>query len=151
MSDNPNPFDPAKLTIIEFKMLKGQVDAPEVFDTNQVEGYEIDNTLQLGFNMEDQLVRADFTIDIKTKSTGGHHNEATGHFHLVFIYSIDNLVELAHPNTHQRIELHPALGNALSSVTYSTVRGVLLTRLQGTALQNFILPVINPNQLLAPQ
>ncbi|GAO27720.1 hypothetical protein JCM15548_14569 [Geofilum rubicundum JCM 15548] len=46
------------------------------------------------------------------------------------------------------MDLHPDLGNALSSVTYSTSRGILLTKMQGTALQNFVLPIINPNKLL---
>jgi hypothetical protein len=44
--------------------------------------------------------------------------------------------------------LDPDLGNALSAITYSTARGILLTRLQGTAFQDFILPIINPNNLL---
>jgi hypothetical protein len=44
--------------------------------------------------------------------------------------------------------LHPSLGNALASITYSTSRGILMTRFQGTALSDFILPVINPNNLL---
>jgi len=67
---------------------------------------------------------------------------------LVFVYHIENLNELANPDDKKLIQLHPALANALSSVTYSTSRGILLTRLQGTALQNFVLPIINPNKLL---
>ena len=55
---------------------------------------------------------------------------------------------MAKADKNDSIELDPGLGNALSSITYSTARGVLLTRLQGTALQNFVLPVINPNKLL---
>jgi hypothetical protein len=67
---------------------------------------------------------------------------------LVFIYHVENLNDLAKPDDKNLIELHPGLAKALSSVTYSTSRGILLTRLQGTALQNFVLPIINPNTLL---
>jgi hypothetical protein len=67
---------------------------------------------------------------------------------LIFIYRIENLEELAFPEKNKRLHLNPALTNALSSVTYSTSRGILLTRLQGTALQHFVLPIINPNNLL---
>jgi hypothetical protein len=67
---------------------------------------------------------------------------------LIFIYRIENLEELASPEKNKRLHLNPALTNALSSVTYSTSRGILLTRLQGTALQHFVLPIINPNNLL---
>jgi hypothetical protein len=143
-----NVFDPEKISLIDFKMIKGQVDTPENFDINKVVGHQLDNSLQLGFNLNDKLAKADFTISVKTDSKGENESEATGNFHLIFIYRIENLEELAIPEKNKRLNLNPGLANALSSVTYSTSRGILLTRLQGTALQNFVLPIINPNTLL---
>jgi hypothetical protein len=148
MSDNNNIFEPEKISILEFKMVKGQVDIPEDFDVEKVEGHQIENSLQLGFNLDEKLIKADFEINLKTQSKEPISKEATGNFHLVFIYQVENLQDLAKPDHNNLIELHPGLTNAISSVTYSTSRGILLTRLQGTALQNFILPVINPNKLL---
>lgn len=148
MSDNRELFDPSKISIIEFKMIKGQVDTPEEFDANQVQGHHLENSLQLGFNLEDKLVKTDFFTEIKTESHGQNTKEAVGSFHLVFIFSVENLHELATFAKGELIKVHPTLGNAVSSISYSTSRGILLTRLQGTALQNFILPVINPNSLL---
>ena len=141
-------FDPEKISLIDFKMIKGQVDTAENFDINKVVGHQLDNSLQLGFNLDDKLAKADFTISVKTDSKGENESEATGNFHLIFIYRIENLEELAIPEKNKRLNLNPGLANALSSVTYSTSRGILLTRLQGTALQNFVLPIINPNKLL---
>ena len=143
-----NIFDPEKIALIDFKMIKGQVDTPENFDISKVVGHQLDNSLQLGFNLDDKLAKADFTVSVKTDSKGENETEATGNFHLIFIYRIENLEELATPEKNKRLNLHPGLANALSSVTYSTSRGILLTRLQGTALQNFVLPIINPNNLL---
>jgi hypothetical protein len=143
-----NIFDPEKIAIEDFKMIKGQVDAPENFDISKVVGHELENALQLGFNLKDKLAKADFTITIKTDSRGGNDTEAKGSFHLIFIFQIENLEELVIPEKNKRLNLNPGLANALSSVTYSTSRGILLIRLQGTALQNFVLPIINPNKLL---
>lgn len=143
-----NVFDPEKIALIDYKMIKGQVDTPENFDVSKVVGHQLDNSLQLGFNLEDKLAKADFTVSIKTNSKDQNESEASGNFHLIFIYRIENLEELAMPEKNKRLNLNPRLANALSSVTYSTSRGILLTRLQGTALQNFILPIINPNNLL---
>ena len=143
-----NIFDPEKITLIDFKMIKGQVDTPENFDISKVVGHQLDNSLQLGFNLDDKLAKADFTVSVKTDSKGENESEASGNFHLIFIYRIENLEELATSEKNKRLSLNPGLGNALSSVTYSTSRGILLTRLQGTALQNFVLPIINPNNLL---
>lgn len=147
MSDK-NIIDPEKITLVDFKMIKGQVDTPENFDISKVVGHQLDKSFQLGFNLEDKMAKADFTVSIKTDSRGENESEATGSFHLIFIYRVENLEYLATPVKNNRLNLNPGLANALSSVTYSTSRGILLTRLQGTALQNFILPIINPNKLL---
>lgn len=147
MSDK-NIIDPEKITLVDFKMIKGQVDTPENFDISKVVGHQLDKSFHLGFNLEDKMAKADFTVSIKTDSRGENESEATGIFHLIFIYRIENLEYLAMPEKNNRLNLNPGLANALSSVTYSTSRGILLTRLQGTALQNFILPIINPNKLL---
>lgn len=143
-----NVFDPEKISLIDFKMIKAQVETPENFDISKVVGHQLDNSLQLGFNLDDKMAKADFTISVKTDSKGENESEATGNFHLIFIYRIENLEELAKTEKNKRLNLNPGLANALSSVTYSTSRGILLTRLQGTALQNFVLPIINPNNLL---
>ena len=141
-------FVPEKISLIDFKMIKGQVDTPENFDLSKVAGYQLENSLQLAFNLDDKMAKADFTVNVKSESKSVNETEASGSFHLMFIYRIDNLEELAIPEKNNRLDLDPGLANALSSITYSTARGVLMTRLQGTALQNFVLPIINPNNLL---
>lgn len=148
MSDKHFPFDPAKVTLREFKLVKGQIDTPEFFDHNRVKGFGTSSKLKLGFNLKDNLARADFYIDVNSDSKGKNQEEATAHFHLVFIYHIEELDAWITPLKGKHIKAEAALGNALSAVTYSTSRGILLSRLQGTALQQFILPIINPNSLL---
>lgn len=147
MSDNA-VATPDKISLTDFRLVHGQIDTPEDFDSDEVIGYHLCNSLRISFNLEDKLVKADFTIEIKTESQGKNEAEAKGSFHLVYTFHVEHLEELAKPDKHNQIELHPALGSALSSITYSTSRGILLTRLQGTALQRFILPVTDPNKLL---
>lgn len=144
-------FKAELLNIVEFKLVKGNIDAPEMFDEQLVKGHEIENSLTLGFNIEKELAKADFAIEITTQSGGKNKVEAKGCYHFVYIYSIDRLSELVKIEENGKIEVDSELGNALSSVTYSTSRGVLLTRLQGTPLQNFILPIVNPKKLLNKQ
>ena len=75
MSDKHNLFDPEKISIIDFKMVKGQVDTSEDFDPSKIEGYHLDNGLQFGFSQDEKLVKADFTIEIKTESKGDQDPE----------------------------------------------------------------------------
>ncbi len=142
-------FDPEKITILQFTLQKGNIDAPENFSIDKVAGHHTKNDLQLGFNVEQKLIRADYQVEIKTESEGQNKKEAKGQFHFVYLIKVDNLEELAPLNKNQAaVELHSTLANAVASISYSTSRGILLTRLQGTALQKFILPVIDPMSLL---
>ena len=141
-------FEPEKLSIVDFKFIQNQVSTSEDFITEHVQGYQLENSLELAFNLGEKLVKADFTLEVKTDSKGANLQESAGVFHLLFIYKVDNLEELVEPEQNNMLRFHPSLGNAISSITYSTSRGILMTRLQGTALQNFILPVINPNKLI---
>lgn len=74
-----------------------------------------------------------------------------GSFGLNFGFFIDNLPELLlsdATNATAPPQPPPQLLSLLASIAYSTARGVLWTRLAGTALEGFNLPVVDINQLL---
>ena len=140
-------FDAEKLSFLEFKLIKGQIDVPEEFDLEKIEAFEFENNLEFSINVKEKRIKADFTIDIKTISNNENKIEASASFHFRFTYEVTNLEDL-NIIKDNNIMLEYNLGSALSSITYSTARGILLTRLQGTALQKFILPIIKPIKLL---
>jgi hypothetical protein len=143
-----NMLQPDKIEIVDFKIIKGQINSPFDFEIEKVEGHTFNVDFELGFNLEDKLVKADFSVNVETKSKGSDVEEAIGAFSFVYVFYVDNIEELTTLEKDQTVTLHPSLGNALASITYSTSRGILMTRFQGTALSDFILPVINPNNLL---
>lgn len=142
-------MDPGKLAIVDFKLIKGQVDAPKVFVSDAVKGYRLSNNFQLAFSLKGKQAKADLTIEVNTDSKGGNTEEAKALFHLIFIFKVDNLEELVTETSPKQLKVDPMLGSSIAGISYSTARGILLTRLQGTVFQKFILPVINPAQLLA--
>jgi hypothetical protein len=143
-----NMLKPDKIEIVDFKIIKGQINSPFDFEIEKVEGHTFNVDFELGFNLEDKLVKADFLVNVETKSIEEEIEEAVGAFSFVYVFYVDNIEELTTLEKDQTVALHPSLGNALASITYSTSRGILMTRFQGTALSDFILPVINPNNLL---
>ena len=147
-SDKTNLLQPDKIHIVNTAIVKCHIDCPFDFLNEKSKGHEFVMGFEMGFNLADKLVKADFQLEITTKSEGENMEEAKGSFHFVFIFHIDNLEELAIPDKNGRIELNGGLGNALASITYSTTRGILFTRLKGTSLENFVLPVLDPNKLL---
>jgi hypothetical protein len=87
----------------------------------------------------------DITVGTSPKPTG-----ISGRFELDFIFAIGNLSELLVDADQSEPQLHPQLVLLLTSVAYSTARGILWTRLAGTPLEGITLPLINPAQLLQP-
>ncbi len=146
MSADNAILQPEKIHLVDFKVVKNQVDSSSRFSTGKVEGHELDFGFDLGFNLNDKLAKADFICKVLARDKQAE--TAEGHFHFVFIFFVENLEELAILDKENKITLSGGLGNVLASITYSTSRGILMTRLQDTAFQGFILPVINPNELL---
>jgi hypothetical protein len=143
-----NILQPKKIEIVDFKIIKGQINSPFDFEIEKVAGHTFNVDFELGFNLEDKLVKADFSVNVETKSKDDNIEEAVGNFSFVYIFYVDNIEELTNLESDGIITINPVLGNALASITYSTSRGILMTRFQGTVLSDFILPVIDPNSLL---
>lgn len=142
---------PEKIEIVDFKIIKGQIESPFEFDESFVKGHDFNISFETSINIKEKLVKADFIVSIKTQSDKNNSEEAQGNFHFVFIYYIKNINDLIDNNGKKNpksLKVDSSLGNALAAITYSTSRGILMTRFQGTSLENFILPVINPNDLI---
>ena len=139
---------PEKINIINTQIVKCNIDSPFDFSMENIEGHTFNLDFELAFNLDDSMVKTDFVLSISTKSKVEVETEAVGEFHFVYVFHVDNLNELAVPDENKAISLNGSLGNALASITYSTSRGILLSRLKGTGLENFVLPVIDPNSLL---
>lgn len=139
---------PEKINIVNTQIVKCNIDCPFDFSLENVQGHEYNLEFDMAFNLNDAMVKADFELKVTTKSKEQIETEATGDFHFVYIFHVENLQELAVPDENKELELHAGLGNALASITYSTSRGMLFARLKGTGLENFMLPVIDPNSLL---
>ena len=141
-------FDINKFQIEDFKILKGQIDTSDDFIKDSIVGFESEVDIAIGFNLDSQLAKCDFTIGIATDS--GNEIESKAKFDFVFIYKIDNISELTSPKD-DALEVDSLLLDSIASISYSTARGVLITRLQGTVFQNFILQIADAKQLLKNQ
>lgn len=143
-----NLLQPEKIAIVDFKIIKGQINSPYDFEEVKINGHNFNVNFELGFNIPDKLIKVDFSVNVETKSNKKNTEEAVGAFSFVYIYHVDNIDELTKVEQDNTVTIKPVLGNALAAITYSTSRGILMTRFQGTVLSNFILPVINPNKLI---
>ena len=65
-------------------------------------------------------------------------------------FKVDNFQDMLHQTPDGDIEIDQELGVTLLSIAYSTSRGIILERTQGTFFEGVILPVIDPFKVLFP-
>lgn len=141
-------IDPQKIIIREFKITRGNIDCPDEFDIAGIESFNFNVDLRTGFNLDEKLIRADFSVNVVTISKD-KVEEAHSSFHFVFIYHYEDLSSHTNLLEDGVVDCNPYLANAVASITYSTARGILISRFQGTAMRDFILPVVDPNTLIS--
>ena len=139
-------IDTDKITMREFRLVKGQIDSPFDFRISNIKSFNYTVDFKTSFNFEENLVKADFTIDIASVSNEPT-TEATCTYHFVFLFHVSDLKENAEIQENNTVDWNPFLANAIASITYSTSRGILMSRFQGTVMKDFILPVVDPNTL----
>lgn len=153
-NNNQGHLQPEKIHILETQIIKCNLECPFNFSADSVTSYNSNVGFDMGFNLEDSLIKADLILNVTTVSgsekneSGEEKEEAKGEFEFVFIFKVENLNEMVSNDDKNKIMVNGTLGNAIASITYSTARGILICRLEGTGLKNFFLPVIDPNELL---
>ncbi|MDZ4681155.1 MAG: hypothetical protein SGI94_12015 [Saprospiraceae bacterium] len=146
--EKKSKFQPDKLHFLSFHLLKGVVEGAFDFDPSKSEVYQYDLDYSAEIATESAEVKSNFSVTVKTDSKGNNPLEAEACFSFAFLFKVENLNELISEVAPNQFEVDFPLANAIASISYSTARGILLTRLQGTALREFILPIIDPNILL---
>lgn len=130
----------------EFRLVKGQIDSPFDFKVGDIKSFDFKVDFNTSFNLDEGLIKADFVIDVTTISNEPA-TEAFCNYHFVFLFYLENLKEHAQLVENGEIDWNPYLANAIASISYSTSRGILIARFQGTVMKDFILPVVDPNAL----
>ncbi len=140
-------IQPEKIVIKEFRLIKGQLDSPYDFRISGIKSFDFNVNLAIGVNIDENLIKSDFDLTVATVSDA-ETTEANASYQITFLFLVDNLNEHAQTQDDGFVDWNPYLANAIASITYSTARGILWSRFQGTVMENFILPVIDPNELL---
>lgn len=143
-----NPaFVADSVSLIEVRIVEGRVESHEEFESSRIKAFDPDCALKIFLDPKENLVRGDLKVWVDTESEPAQP-EAHGHFHFNFYFFVADLQQWLQQAQDGATFMEPSLQNAIASVSYSTARGILISRFQGTAFSRFILPVINPNDLL---
>jgi hypothetical protein len=105
--------------------------------------FEINYNFSAGINPSQKKVRVIINYNISTFLNSNEKIDINGKFEIAYFFSVENLL-----NTGEEIEINPDLASSLANIAYSTSRGIIYTRCQGTILQKLILPVTSTKRLV---
>jgi hypothetical protein len=137
--------DPTKIALRKVKIAKAIIEHPDDSMPIEIKGFKTDVAFKTALNLEDKLVKTELELKIETDSEGSA--SAICNYYIHFIFYISNLNDLAKIENNALI-VSKSLHSTLASVSYSTARGMLLDRLQNTVFEDFILPIVNSNNLI---
>lgn len=144
-------IEPDKIHIVSIKTLMGNINSTADVEEAVIAGYQFDYEVKTGTNRADMMIGMRLTANIDAVDSDNNALGITGSYTHEIIFKVENLEDFiseGDENGSDNYLIDAMLGSTLVSIAYSTVRGIIYTRTQGTSLGSVILPVINPKQLL---
>ncbi len=146
MAKKSSGLQPEKIHLIKYQLVSGKLENRSGVFKLESEGVKIGTDFNMAFDLENRIVKSD--IKVRYSAAGDDGQPVSADYHFSFFFKTENLDSLIAVKDENEITVDTGLGNAIASITYSTTRGLLMARLQGTIFENYFLPVINPNDLL---
>lgn len=139
-------LSPEKIRLVDYIIPSFVISSDEGYVVTEAPGFNYKLDFDLQFNDKEKLIRADLQIEITAEHEG---SKASGRVGVIFLFQVENYSELITPgNNDKPVKVNGKLSIAIASITYSTARGILLTKLERTPFSDFVLPVIDPYILL---
>jgi hypothetical protein len=139
---------PEHISIFKVQVYKSAVDTSIEYLEKPIKpgNFRVGFSQNAAFNLELKNVRIRIEtaldgVDVEEKSVGIH-----GVFGIEFHFHIDNFEDFIEGEDEPK-KINNILLETLLSIAYSTTRGIVIERTQGTHLNGVILPIIAPKEL----
>lgn len=142
---------PEKIKVASVKLLSSNLYTTDDFirsKTTSVHQVRINYAQNSSFDLKAKKVRIILNIQLIALDKDEKEIGLTGEYEIDFILHIENFNEFLKKNKQGNAVMDSALGSTLMGIVYSTARGIILERTQGTFFNGVILPVMNPNKLI---
>lgn len=140
-------IDADKISILNIRTLRGNIDCPINADINEIKGHVFGFDLKTALRTEEKIVGLKLQVDITAVNEKNKKLPITGSYTHEMIFYIENLNDFIEKINKEQV-IDAAFGSTLVSIIYSTVRGIIYSRTQGTSLGIVILPVVAPLKLM---
>ena len=144
-------IDAEKIQILNIRTVKGNIEAAADADTEAITGHKFGFEAGMGFNIAEKFIGVHLVVNITAIDKEGNELNIQGSYthEVVFkLEDIENFTEVHKDNDgNDAYQIDGLMGSTILSIAYSTVRGIIYSRTQGTSLGTVILPVIDPKAL----
>ncbi len=143
--------DPSKISLVGLRVLKAHFESG-ITDINEVAlaSFNVGVKSESDFNLQENYQRLIIFVKIKAIGATEAVLDAVAEYQIAFDFIIDNLNDFVEfEKNKEHFNVSPAIGATVAGIAYSTCRGIVFDRTQGTDFNGVILPVINPYQLLS--
>jgi len=136
---------PEKIRIKNIAVVKSNIEVgKEAFELiSGINEYSFSFNQEIGFNYDQHLIRLRLNILLQGKNDKGELVNIKGEFGIEFVFHVDNFQDLTQEENGS-YEIPSSLVTTLSSLAYSTSRGIVFQETQSTVLRGILLPVIDP-------
>lgn len=141
-------IDPEKISMLSLKTKKGSIEEGENPISRQINGYTFNFQVGTGMRLEEQIIGIELGIEIIAIDDSKKPIGAKGSYTHEIIFRVENLedfIEKSEDGSVRTVDVN--IISTLMGVSYSTIRGIIFTRTQGTSLGAVLLPVIDPKKL----
>lgn len=146
---NSPQVDPDKIQIIGIKLLSSKYETSQEFLKNPQPPAM--TNVQIGHSPGVDLPNNVYVLKLEFILTGLNDTEEeiglTASYSIHFAFKVENLNELV-TQKDQEANIHKGLATTIISIAFSTARGIILERTQGTFFNGSILPIIRPTELI---
>ena len=148
MSNGLSEFDPQCVILHSYRIVKAEIDTPLDYTGYEQGEYSYKVHFESAFRLDDNWMRTMLEVEVELPSENLEEKGAKAYFQIIFYFEVLNLEDLVTLKKKKPPLIDENLHISLASVTYSTSRGILMTRLENTALKGFFLPIISPSTLI---
>ncbi len=140
---------PELIHITSITVLKSNIETTESYIDDPVEfkNIKVQCAQDSAFNFDDNAVRVRIDISLISVDENDEPIGLNAEYTIEFIFIVENFDEFV-IDMEDHKEVEGILGNTIMSIAYSTARGMVLERTQGTYFNGIILPVIDPKSII---
>lgn len=138
-----------KIHLLAINVYKADINCEPEYMNQPIEPAEIKVgfSQESAFNFEENKIRIRLNVELIGIDDKAEDVGLSGEYGIEFHYHVGNFDDFIEEDNGKK-HISGILGGTLIGLSFSTARGIILDRTQGTFFNGAILPVIDPNSLL---